>query len=409
MAHVITTPFLGAADAASVSTSGISNGQMMILAIRSPETNNAVADYGFTHLGTATTNQGAARADEVKFYYKVASSEPANYDFEIGGGNSISFSGELMAFSARSTSAPNIVLTNHATTAGKSPVTMTLTGATAAANDDIAAIFGLAGNNTTGTWALTSVPGSYTNRGGQSDAGAFTGGFIGSATRDNVSSGATGNLSGVCTRTGGTGQGEGMGAVIRLAAGAAVPSVTSVDGDNAVFAGQTGVVVAGTTFGASQGVGSVVISPTDDIDDAGAVTQTVTAWSDTSVTITVVKGSLSLDTNVYLFVENNAGDSNAAGRVIQIQSRPYVRETLIGLGGAARASVTDITMLVYHTIPATAVAPAQRLVVATNGSGEIDQVINRGSLAVNDPVWIILMKDGSPASATARKVTPVYE
>jgi hypothetical protein len=47
------------------------------------------------------------------------------------------------------------------------------------------------------------------------------------------------------------------------------------------------------------------------------VTQTVTSWSDTSITITAVKGSLALSTNLYLFVEENTGNSNASGHVVQ--------------------------------------------------------------------------------------------
>ncbi len=200
-----------------------------------------------------------------------------------------------------------------------------------------------------------------------------------------------------------------IGVNLNYSPGGSVPTVTDVDTDELVYAGQTGVVVTGTVFGASQGSGSVVISPTDDIDDVDAVAQTVTAWADTSITITVVRGSLDLDTTLYLFVENDADDSNAAGRAMQIVARPYVRETLIDLNGAAVASVTDITMLVYHTLPATAVAPNERVVVATNGSGQINQVISRGALALDAPVWIILMKEGSPARGSARKVTPVYE
>lgn len=199
---------------------------------------------------------------------------------------------------------------------------------------------------------------------------------------------------------------------INPVAGGATPTVTDVDTDELVHAGQTGVVITGTGFGASQGAGSVKISPSNNVADGGAVTQTVTAWSDTSITITVVPGGLSLDTNLYLFVTNNDGNSNASGMVVQIQARAYVRETLIDLNGAAVASESGLTLLVWRTAagPSTGSPnPDQALTVATNGSGEIDQVINRGSLASGDPVWIMLLKNGSPARATARKVTPVYE
>lgn len=192
--------------------------------------------------------------------------------------------------------------------------------------------------------------------------------------------------------------------------GGTAPTITDA-GDEQYYAGETGIVIAGTNFGASQGSnGRVYLSPTDDVDDAGRVSQTITAWSATSITFTATLGSLSLDTNLYLFVLADSTESNAAGYVVQIVARPFIRDTLIGLNGAAVASETGMTMLVYHSVPATAVAPAQVITgVSTNGSGQLDQVINRGALALNAPVWLILMKDGSPAKATARKVTPVYE
>jgi hypothetical protein len=75
---------------------------------------------------------------------------------------------------------------------------------------------------------------------------------------------------------------------------------------------QTGIVITGASFEAAQGTGSVRISPTDNVNDAGAVTQTVTAWADTSITFTAVKGSLPQGT-LYLFVTNNSSLSNATG------------------------------------------------------------------------------------------------
>ncbi len=90
-----------------------------------------------------------------------------------------------------------------------------------------------------------------------------------------------------------------------------------LDLDAAVAHGNA-VVVTGSGFEAAQGAGSVLLSPADDVDDVGAVTQTIDSWSDTGIGITVARGALSLDTNVYLFVKNDAGASNAAGFVVQI-------------------------------------------------------------------------------------------
>ena len=84
------------------------------------------------------------------------------------------------------------------------------------------------------------------------------------------------------------------------------------------FSGGVSAVVSGIEFEAVQGTGTVKISPTDDVDDVGAVEQTVTDWNAGEVTFTVVRGALALDTDVYLFVTNDSGTSNTAGEVIQL-------------------------------------------------------------------------------------------
>ena len=76
--------------------------------------------------------------------------------------------------------------------------------------------------------------------------------------------------------------------------------------------------IDGSGFEAVKGTGSVKISPTDNVADAGAVVQTDTSWDNGLIAFTLVQGALSLDTNVYLFVINDSGDSNAAGFVMQL-------------------------------------------------------------------------------------------
>jgi hypothetical protein len=79
-------------------------------------------------------------------------------------------------------------------------------------------------------------------------------------------------------------------------------------------------VIAGSNFGESQGMGGVLICPTDDVEDMDCEDQTVTAWSDTSITFTAVQGGLSLDTTVYLFVVNDDMASNADGFEVEFSS-----------------------------------------------------------------------------------------
>lgn len=79
------------------------------------------------------------------------------------------------------------------------------------------------------------------------------------------------------------------------------------------------VTITGTNFGTSQGNGKVWLSPTNNVNDGARVEQTVLAWSDTSITIRVVRGALSLLTNLYLFVTNGTAETNASGYVTQIE------------------------------------------------------------------------------------------
>lgn len=71
---------------------------------------------------------------------------------------------------------------------------------------------------------------------------------------------------------------------IRPAAGASGLTITSVT-PSSFDSGIAGIVIAGSGFGASQGSSTV---------DIGGQAQTVTAWSDTSITITSARGSNSM-------------------------------------------------------------------------------------------------------------------
>lgn len=84
--------------------------------------------------------------------------------------------------------------------------------------------------------------------------------------------------------------------------GAPAPEVTDVDTDEIIYDGQTSVVITGTGFGASQDTGFVELW--DDTGGTTKVAQTVTAWGDTSITITVERGALSLGTR-YIVVTHD--------------------------------------------------------------------------------------------------------
>lgn len=113
-------------------------------------------------------------------------------------------------------------------------------------------------------------------------------------------------------------------------AGASAPTITSLTPASPVRVAQTGVVIAGTNFGSTQGTGRVVISPSNDVNDVNAVNQTVTSWGASSITINVVRNTLAVATNLYMFVVNDGGTANASGTVVQIL--PSIGALLFGAG-----------------------------------------------------------------------------
>jgi hypothetical protein len=121
--------------------------------------------------------------------------------------------------------------------------------------------------------------------------------------------------------------------------GVVTPTITNA-GDELFDDGETGITITGTGFGASQGSGSVRISPTDAVGNGSAVVQTVTAWSDTSSTFTASKGALSASTNYYLFVTNGTSQSNTSGYVVQFN--PAKKLKVLLAADAAGAVVNGI-------------------------------------------------------------------
>lgn len=190
----------------------------------------------------------------------------------------------------------------------------------------------------------------------------------------------------------------------------AVPAITNA-GDELHENGEV-VLVQGNNFGAAQGAnGKVYLSPTNNVNDGSRVEQTVNSWSNTGVEITVVKGGLSFLTQLYLFVLTNGGASNANGYAMQIEPKLYLRDKLVTLTEAPRANESGLTLLVWRQLPTAANPnPSQAIgSLSADANGDIDWRIARGSLGVGAPVWASVLKDGSPAIATMRKMIPVAE
>lgn len=108
-------------------------------------------------------------------------------------------------------------------------------------------------------------------------------------------------------------------------------------------------------------------------------------------------------------VTDSNGSTTTSNAVLTVTgATPYFRERLIDKSGAALASQTGLTALIWHTAPSG--APVQTLAsLTTDGSGNANWALSRGALALGAPIWILIVKDGTPAKAGARKVTPVYE
>lgn len=97
-----------------------------------------------------------------------------------------------------------------------------------------------------------------------------------------------------------------------------MPEILSIGADNIVFAGETGVEILGFDFGFT--AGSVVISPTDNINDAGALTiSSFTSWTDGAIILDLSSDQPS-STQVYWFVKDQVGLSNPSGFYVYIRS-----------------------------------------------------------------------------------------
>lgn len=189
-------------------------------------------------------------------------------------------------------------------------------------------------------------------------------------------------------------------------------SVSITDaGDELYQVGDT-VAVVGSNFGATQGSGRVVISPTDNINDAGAVVQTVTAWANTTVNITAVRGALAFATNLFLFVEEDSGSSNASGYVVQFEPLVQVNRTLVSpADGSALANDSGNSMAVWRNRPPTG-APDQELSgLSADGNGDLVVTIENTGLSDGDPIWVAVFDDDAVvanAQGTLTKMVPDY-
>ncbi len=93
-------------------------------------------------------------------------------------------------------------------------------------------------------------------------------------------------------------------------------TIGDVDGDNIVERSQTGVVLSGTNLEAT--AGDLIMSPTDNINDASAITITTTNWTDTAITFDMPTAINMLYGEKFFFVRTDSLEENASGKSVTL-------------------------------------------------------------------------------------------
>ena len=109
---------------------------------------------------------------------------------------------------------------------------------------------------------------------------------------------------------------------------AADPTITDIGTDEEFDDAETGIVVTGTDFEATQGTGKLEISDNATYGSGNVVGQTETAWGATSITFTCVLGAMAPGTPRYAWVTNDTGDRNAVGFVVHVHRAKAIAMSL---------------------------------------------------------------------------------
>jgi hypothetical protein len=227
--------FRGAASASSTSTTqtvnvnsiGIQLNDIVLLALANFIGNTPSFPVGFTQV--TGTSPGVNDGNTVVLVYsKIATgAEPTSYSI-----TGVSFGGSIACrvYSGRNTSSPFTATQQSSVGAAAFPITFSMTGVTAASNDDVVAFAADQISAATTTATLSFATGSGFGNGSLGndtvDVAAF---WIISEDAVNVAAGATGTIGGVLSVTAGAGPGQTgvLAQVISLAAGVVTPPVPS--------------------------------------------------------------------------------------------------------------------------------------------------------------------------------------
>lgn len=171
-------------------------------------------------ISTADTSGPDAQTIELHEKKNASGSDSYNFTSTTTDGAIV----QVVCMSGRDNTAAAILSATINTTANASPLTATLTGVTALAQDDL--VWMLAYDHTNSdneAWATSAVSG-FTER---HDVAGLNWCDASTWTQDNVSAGATGNIAGTGTRTAGAG-GAGWGGFVVAVPAAAAPGQYSI-------------------------------------------------------------------------------------------------------------------------------------------------------------------------------------
>lgn len=202
--------------------SGTASGDLLIAYFCCDELNQTVSATGWTFIGQAFVS--SPDGQNINVLGRISNGSDPN-TFQSGGGTVQAY-GRVLRWTGSALSVPTssdiVFTTNNSSNA--SPISISLTGITAIANDSILVGFGIDQQGRTDEWTCSQIT-NYTNNGSASDNNWQS---INTQYRDGVSAGATGSLATTATRTIGGSNAGWLGFVMRIASGAsAVDLITS--------------------------------------------------------------------------------------------------------------------------------------------------------------------------------------
>lgn len=118
--------------------------------------------------------------------------------------------------------------------------------------------------------------------------------------------------------------------------------ITDVDTDEDYDDAETGVVITGSVFEATQGTGKVEISDNAVYATGTKVAQTVTAWADTSITITGVLGTLTPGP-LWIWVTNDSAERNVAFVVSVHRAKAFAMSLSANIAASGENTTGQLT------------------------------------------------------------------